>query len=151
VRVAFDTSVLVAALVATHLHHARALPWLHAVADGSLEGMVDVHTLGELWSVLTKLPSSPPIDGPTARASVLRVRKLFDVVSLTPEHYLDAIDRCTSKGLRSGAIFDAIHLAAAEMSGARALTTFNGSDFTRLATPASPAVITPPDPPAVTL
>ncbi len=47
-RVAFDTSVLVAALVASHLHHARALPWLHAVAKGTLDGVVDAHTLGEL-------------------------------------------------------------------------------------------------------
>jgi predicted nucleic acid-binding protein len=150
-RVAFDTSVLVAALVAAHQHHARALPWLHAVAGGSLQGVVDAHTLGELWSVLTRLPLAMPIDGRSARASVLQVREQFEVVTLAPDVYLDAMDRCASKGLRSGAVFDAIHLAAAEARGVQALVTFNLGDFTRLATPASPTILAPPDPPAVVL
>jgi predicted nucleic acid-binding protein len=149
VRVAFDTSVLVAALVASHLHHARALPWLHAVAGGTLDGVVDAHTLGELWSVLTRLPLSPPIDGRSARASVLHVREQFEVLTLAPQVYLDAMDRCASKGLRSGAVFDAIHLAAAEAAGVGALVTFNLVDFSRLAMPASPRILAPPDPPAV--
>jgi predicted nucleic acid-binding protein len=52
-KVAFDTSVLVAALVATHRDHARALVWLRAVSSGAIEGVVSVHVLGEVWSVLT--------------------------------------------------------------------------------------------------
>jgi predicted nucleic acid-binding protein len=151
VRVAFDTSVLVAGLIVTHQHHARALPWLHAVALGSLQGVVDAHTLGEVWSVLTKLPVSPPIDGRAARTSVLHIRERFEVVTLPTDVYLAAIERCATKGLRSGAVFDAVHLAAAEASGVQALVTFNVSDFARLATPASPTIVAPPDPPAVVL
>jgi predicted nucleic acid-binding protein len=71
------------------------------------------------------------------------------VVTLAPQVYLDAMDRCASKGLRSGAVFDAIHLAAAEGAGVGALVTFNLVDFTRLATAASPKILAPPDPPAV--
>jgi predicted nucleic acid-binding protein len=58
VKVAFDTSVLAAALVASHRDHARAMVWLSAVSEGTLDGVVSVHALSELWSVLTKLVSS---------------------------------------------------------------------------------------------
>jgi predicted nucleic acid-binding protein len=150
-RVTFDTSVLVAALVEAHAHHTRALPWLKAVADGSLEGVVDVHTLAELWTTLTRLRVAPPIDGRVARASVFHVRTHFEVVTLPREVYLDAIDRCVSKGLRSAAMYDALHLVAAEASDVEALVTFNWADFRRLATPTSPTIRAPPDPPAVVL
>ena len=60
-KVAFDTSVLVAAMISTHRDHPRAVVWLDAVSAGTLEGVVSVHVLGELWSVLKKLPVTPPI------------------------------------------------------------------------------------------
>lgn len=63
--------------------------------------------------------------------------------------YRDALDRCTSKGLRSGAIFDAVHLATAEAAGAEALVTFNERDFVRLSVAESPPIVVPPDPPAI--
>ena len=65
-KVAFDTSVLVAATLSTHRYHARAVVWLHSIPAGALEGIVSVHALGELWSVLTKLPVSPPSRVPYA-------------------------------------------------------------------------------------
>jgi hypothetical protein len=39
----------------------------------------------------------------------------------------------------------------AERAGAEAIVTFNGADFLRLATPTSPRIIIPPDPPAIAL
>jgi predicted nucleic acid-binding protein len=148
--VAFDTSVLVAAQIASHRHHARALPWLRAVADGALEGMVNAHALAEVWSVLTKLPLSPPLDGRTAQAATLRIREKFRVLAMTPDIYEEAILRCTSRALRSGAIYDALHLVNAERNAARAVLTFNESDFIRLALPDSPRIVVPPEPPAIT-
>ncbi|MEP7126022.1 MAG: PIN domain-containing protein [Byssovorax sp.] len=109
-KVAFDTSVLVAAVLATHRDHARAVVWLNAVSSGTLEGVVSVHVLGELWSVLTKLPVSPPISPSIARQAVNDVLTRFEAAPLTVQIYREALDRCTSKGLRSGAIFDALHL-----------------------------------------
>src|SRR5690349_16924355 len=113
-KVAFDTSVLVAAMLATHRDHARAAIWLSAVSSGALEGVVSVHVLGELWSVLTKLPVSPLISPSSANQAVNEVLARFEAAPLTLQIYRDALDRCTSKGLRSGAIFDALHLATAE-------------------------------------
>jgi len=148
-RVAFDTSVLVAAVLATHRDHARAAVWLNSVSVGALDGVVCVHALGELWSVLTKLPVSPPISPRTAREAISDVLTRFEVLPLTVQIYSNALDRCTAKGLRSGAIFDALHLATAESAGAAALLTFNERDFARLSVVGSPPILVPPDPPAV--
>ena len=149
-KVAFDTSVLVAALVSSHRHHAHAIVWLSAVSEGALDGVVSVHALSELWSVLTKLPVSPPISPTTAREAIGDILARFETVSLTVQIQAEAIERCASKGLRSGAIFDAIHLATAEAAGAGALLTFNERDFTRLSVAASPRIMVPPNPPAIT-
>ena len=73
------------------------------------------------------------------------------VAPLTAGAYLAAIDRCSTRGLKSGVIFDALHLIAAERSGAEALLTFNPSDFTRLAEAVSPKIVVPSAPPAETI
>jgi hypothetical protein len=39
----------------------------------------------------------------------------------------------------------------AEHAGADAIVTFNGADFVRLASPSSPRIVIPPDPPGVAL
>lgn len=148
-KIVFDTSVLIAALLATHRDHARAIVWLTAVSEGRVDGVVSVHGLGELWSVLTKLPVVPPISPTTARQVIEDVLARFEAVPVTVQICTEALDRCASKGLRSGAIFDALHLATAESIGATALLTFNERDFVRLAVPGSPAVVVPPDPPSV--
>jgi predicted nucleic acid-binding protein len=150
-KVAFDTSVLVAATLSSHRHHPRAVVWLDAVSAGDIRGVVSVHALGEVWSVLTKLPITPPIAPADARRTVRDIVARFEVVPLTARVYDDALDRCCTRGLRSGAIFDALHLVTAESAGADTMLTFNSRDFTRLSAVSVPAIVEPPDPPAVAL
>lgn len=147
---AFDTSVLVAGLHQVHPHHRRALAWIDAVAEGRGTGLVTWHTLAELWSVLTRLPSSARPSPEQALQIVHRVRDVFDVRSLEPAIYDEALRRCADRGFSSGVIFDALHLIAAEHAVADALVTFNSADFLRLALPTSPRILVPPDPPDVT-
>ncbi len=148
-KVAFDTSVLVAGLLSAHRDHGRAAVWLEAVSTEKLSGVVSVHALGEVWSVLTKLPISPPISPKMARDTILAILRQFEAVPITVAIYENALERCSSKGLRSGAIFDALHLVTAEAIGATAIVTFNERDFARLSVGSSPQVIVPPAPPAV--
>jgi hypothetical protein len=54
-----------------------------------------------------------------------------------------ALERCSERGLSSGAIFDAAHVIAAEMAGAERILTFNGGDFRRLAATDTPPIVDP--------
>lgn len=150
-KIAFDTSVLVAGLHRAHPHHRRALVWIDAVSEGRVTGVITWHALAELWSVLTRLPTSARPSPEQTLQLVRRVQGVFNVRALEPAVYEEALQRCTDRGFSSGVIFDALHLVAAERDGADALTTFNGADFVRLALPTSPRITIPPDPPAFTI
>ncbi|HKO92114.1 MAG TPA: type II toxin-antitoxin system VapC family toxin [Polyangiaceae bacterium] len=145
--VAIDTSVLVAWTVAKHPFHARATPWFDAIYRGEFDAMVCAHALAELYSVLTKIPEGlSPI---AARLAVANVPNRIRVVPLTVGAYRAALDRCAERSLRSGSVFDALHLVAAERKGATALVTFNRDDFARLSEGDTVRVVVPPDPPSV--
>lgn len=73
-KVAFDTSVLVAVLHRAHPHHARAVAWIDAVAEGHATGLITCHALAELWSVLTRLPGAGRISPARHRCSALVVQ-----------------------------------------------------------------------------
>lgn len=150
-KVVFDTSVLVACLVAGHRHRGRARCWLEAAETGQLEGFATWHAMSETWSVLTRLPLTPRITALAAWAAVRRLRSSLTLVPPTERIYRVALARCTQRKLSSGVVFDALHLVAAEEVRADALLTFNHADFARLTYRASPRVVVPPDPPAVVL
>jgi predicted nucleic acid-binding protein len=143
VKVALDTSVLVAALVRGHSHNASAAPWLAAIDTGRVHGIIDVHTVHELYSVLTKIKLRPQISPADAQAMAARVMGRFETVPLTEEGTRRALGRCSQRGLSSGAIFDAAHVIAAELAGAERILTFNGGDFVRLADTDTPPIVDP--------
>lgn len=140
-KVAIDTSVLVAAVVAAHPKHAVARPWLAAGADR--ERIVCWHGYAETWSVLTAMPLEPRLSGESARTVLERLRRNVRFVAPTQRSYLAAAERCAARGLRSGAIFDALHLVVAEHADAEQLITFNLREFERLSEPTSPAIVAP--------
>ena len=150
-KVAFDTSVIVAALVKSHPHHQRAHLWLQAALGGSFEATATWHAMAESWAVLTRLPLRPTLSGEQAVAILERFQrqKHFTVVELSGDIYSAAFRRCAAVELSSGAVFDAIHLVAAEMSGADLMLTFNVEHFQRLATKDSPRIVAPPNPPSL--
>jgi predicted nucleic acid-binding protein len=154
VKVAFDTSVLVPAIVAGHRHHARARCWILAVETGRLEGTASWHAMSETWSVLTRLPVTPRITSLAAWGAVRRLCSMLTLLTLVPPAeriYRTALARCTARRLTSGVVFDALHLVTAEEAGADAMLTFNQADFVRLIDVNSPPITVPPDPRAVTL
>jgi predicted nucleic acid-binding protein len=56
VKVAFDSSVIIAGAHDLHPHHGRAVVWIDAVTEQRLTGVVTWHALVEIWSVLTCRP-----------------------------------------------------------------------------------------------
>lgn len=143
-RVLFDTSVLVPAVVQAHSMHARALPWLMRAQNRELQLVLSSHSLAELYAFLTRLPVSPRItpdraakiiDGIAAAAS--------DVVSLSPEDYKSTIQRISGIGLSGGIVYDALIACAAGKAKVERLITFNASHFRRVWPEGEPLLVTP--------
>jgi predicted nucleic acid-binding protein len=148
VLVAIDTSVFVAWTVAAHPFHERTKPWFEEIHAGRSTGS-RAPTPWQNSSVLTKIPMG--MSQSEAQLTVANLPNQVRVVPLTVAGYQAAILRCAERGLKSGSVFDALHLVAAERAGADALLTLNPDDFTHLARPESPRVVVPPDPPSADL
>ena len=143
-RVLFDTSVLVPAVVQAHSMHARALPWLMRAQSGELQIVLSSHSLAELYASLTRLPVSPRItpdrawkivDGVAAAAS--------EIVSLASEDYTSTIQRISGMGLSGGIVYDALIARAAEKARVEHLITFNAAHFRRVWPEGEPLLVTP--------
>jgi hypothetical protein len=105
--------------------------------------------LAESYSVLTRVPKGPSFAEASAIGS--RLAAVFRVRAISKASYVKAIERCATRSLKSGAVFDALHLVEAERAGADMLLTFNPKDFTRLAEGDRPRILAPPDPPSLEL
>ena len=132
-KILFDTSVLVAAIVEPHPMHNRALPWLQRAKTGELAFFVASHTLAELYAVLTTLPIKPMISPSTAwRLIHDNIEISAKIISLSPSDYQDIIKRVSEFGLSGGIIYDALIVKAAKKSKVERLLTFNINDFKRV-------------------
>ena len=132
----FDTSVLVAAMVAAHPQHAHAAVALARVvlAGSKDKGFVCCHSLAELYAVLTRLPLSPAIHPAEAHRLIAEnVIAHFRLVPLVAEDYRESLRALAGAGFAGGMIYDALLMRAAERSGAEQVFTFNTAHFQRLA------------------
>jgi predicted nucleic acid-binding protein len=140
-KVAFDTSVLVPALVPALPAHGAAYAWVRATQEGRLQGIMSWHAFAEAWAVLTRLPIKPSPTPAAARDSLDSLRKAIRHLSLDQGAYKAAVARCVDRGLRSGAVFDALHVICAERAGADLLVTADVDDFERLVISGGPRVV----------
>jgi len=130
----FDTSVLVAASISTHQHHAQALPAVQRVVSKKDRGFISNHALAEMFAVLTRLPVIPRLHPTEVMRMVTdTVLPHFQTVPLTQHDYLEAISMMEAGGWRGGKIYDALHLRCAAKSKAERIYTFNVRDFRALA------------------
>lgn len=129
-----DTNVLVAAFVADHEHHARALPVIQMVHDGKAEGVVSGHSLLETHSILTRLPRAPRLSAVQAAMLISEnILKHFSVTTLTGKEYGELAQKLGRDGIIGGRSYDLLHLNCAEKSGAERIYTFNVDHFAGLA------------------
>lgn len=132
-KVLFDTSVLVAALIPGHAMHGQSFPWLKRAHAGEIEFLVSAHSTLELYSVLTRLPLTPRI-GPLAarRLVATNVTRQARSVALSAADYRHLLEHVSELGLSGGVVFDALIARAAERSAAERLLTLNPADFERV-------------------
>ncbi|MCP5524189.1 MAG: PIN domain-containing protein [Verrucomicrobiales bacterium] len=131
--VLLDSSVLVAGMVDQLRQHGRALDGWIRERDGGAVLCCTSHAVAECYATLTALPLARPVQPVEAR-ELMRVNVLqgLKVLSLNQRDYEKALDRVVGMGLRSGVVYDALHLVRAERERCDVLLTFNLRDFTRL-------------------
>jgi predicted nucleic acid-binding protein len=149
VKVAFDTSVLVAGSVARHIHEARARVWFRAARERKFEAITTTHALAETWATLTAIPVEPRIAPAAAERLIERLVRHIKPIALRWDDYRAALQRCGERGLRSGTVYDALHFVAAVRQNADLFLTFNTRHFISIATDDEPRIVAPPDPPAL--
>ena len=133
-----DTSVLVAAMVASEDHHQRC----NKLLDSAGLGMF-AHGLAETFSTLT---GGRKFRMPAALASSLLEQDYvpcFEAVTLTPMEMLRAMREAEPRGVRGGAIFDYLHLCAARKAKVPKLYTLNISNFLAFHRAGDPEIVSP--------
>ncbi len=142
-NVLFDTSVIVAALLPQHPSHPPCFIHLQAAKSAQIKGYLSTHSLAELYSVLTRMPSQPRISPKDAKRLIENNLKYLETVVLDQADYQTAIVQMTALNLPGGGIFDALIAQAALKSAADRLLTLNPKHFTRLGTELAQIVYVP--------
>jgi predicted nucleic acid-binding protein len=133
VRILFDTSMLVAAVVEGHPAHALAFPWLQRVKDKADAGIVAAHSLAEMYSILTRLPVRPSISPEVALEVIMtNVLDTCEVIALSAADYVTLLNHLAGLKIAGGAVYDALLLHAAWKSGVDQVVTLNAHDFRRV-------------------
>ena len=132
-KAVFDTSILVAAMVEAHPKHDLALPWLEKAKSGHVGYLVSAHSLAELFSVLSTLPTSPrPTPAMARRLIRENVEGHAHVITLTRRDYSAVLQSMENLGLSGGVVYDALIARAAQKARADRLLTLNPADFARV-------------------
>jgi predicted nucleic acid-binding protein len=144
VRILFDTSVLIAAVVEAHPAHAVTFPWLQRVKDKVDAGFVAAHSLAEMYSILTRLPVRPPISPEMARQVItVSVLNTCAVVALSVPDYVTLLDHLADLKIVGGAVYDALLLHAASKSEVDQVITLNARDFRRVYPTLADRIVSP--------
>lgn len=132
-KVLFDTNVVVAAFINFHPAHRRSLTWLQRAVKKKIEGLVSVHSLIEIYSVITKLPLSPKISTDLALKLIKEnILNSFKLITYSSGDYVDLLANLEKNIISGGAGYDGLIMYAAEKSKADKIITLNVNDFIRV-------------------
>jgi len=137
----FDTSVLVAAFWGGHAHHNTSISRLGTA--NKKQSACGVHSLAEVYAVMTALPVKPMIPPEQALLFVEEVRKRLTLVSLNGEEYFAAIQKAAGDGFSGGRIYDALLLACAAKVKAQSIYTWNLKHYQAIAPELAAAIRNP--------
>lgn len=137
----FDTSVLVAAFWGGHVHHQPSVKLLGAA--NKKQFACGIHSMAEVYAVMTALPVKPMIPPEQALLFVEEIRDRLALVSLTGEDYFNAIQRAAERGFTSGRVYDALLLACAAKVHAETIYSWNVNHFRALSPGLASRIRTP--------
>lgn len=134
-----DTSVVIASLDADEPRHVECD---RALATGGHK--LYAHALAEIFSILTSGRHARRLrPGFAAQLVEDSVLPFVQLVHLTGKETMQTITECERRGVRGGAIYDLLHLAAARKAGVDALLTLDLRNFQALALPGDPRIQSP--------
>ncbi|HYL83269.1 MAG TPA: PIN domain-containing protein [Candidatus Angelobacter sp.] len=137
----FDTSILVASFWAGHVHHVPSLKRFAAAEPR--HSACGIHTLAEVYGVMTTLPVKPVIPPEQALLFIEEVRDRLTLVSLSAAEYYATIQKAAARSFTGGRIYDALLLSCAAKSKARAIYTWNLKHYQSLAPDLASRIQTP--------
>jgi predicted nucleic acid-binding protein len=137
----FDTSVLVAAFRGGHVHHFPSLK--RFAAAEKRHSACGIHSLAEVYAVMTALPVKPMIPPEQALLFVEEIRSRLTLVPLSAEEYFATIQNAASRGFTRGRIHDSLLLACAAKCKAQAVYTWNLKHYQSLAPALAPRIQSP--------
>jgi predicted nucleic acid-binding protein len=140
----FDTSTLVAALVESHIHHDQALPWLQKAHRKEIEGYISVHTIAELYAVISRYPSLQPIS-PDLVVELIEdgVAGHFEVITLTGDEYRSIIRHLAQIDIVGGMVYDAVIVYAGIKANVDHILSVNAKHFRRVYPSVAHKIIVP--------
>ena len=133
-----DTSVILASLDPDEAHHAACD---RVVAAGGHK--IYVHALAETFSILTGGRQRRLTAAGAQQLVTSSVLPYVQVQSLSGRDVIAALAECQSRGIRGGAVYDWLHLAAARKAGAEVLYTLDLRNLQALARAGDPRIETP--------
>lgn len=131
-KVLYDTSVLIAALLVEHSSHAAAFSKLELARRGEVQGYLSTHSFAELYSVMTRLPPPLRVTPEEAVEILTDLAEYVEPIPLVATDYQRAIALMAQLNLPGGGIFDAVIAQAVLKTSVDRLMTFNAKDFVRL-------------------
>jgi predicted nucleic acid-binding protein len=132
VRICFDTNVVVAAFLVDHDRHDLCRLWLDRAKNNEFQALISVHSLAEIYSVLTRLPKPHRLSPQTVERMLNENLVNFERIALSVTDYEAVLGDVVRLGIVSGGIFDALIGRAAIAGRADRILTFNVRDFERL-------------------
>jgi len=127
----FDTSVLVPVFYGDHPKHTAALDLFRKVTRRN--ACCAAHSAVELYSVMTRLPVKPRIPPEQAMLFIENLAERVRLITLEPDEYIEALRSASEKGIAGGTVYDALILACARKSKARAIYTNNIRELAKIA------------------
>ena len=129
---AFDTSVIVAALLTWHDHHQAAQTCLNDALESEAKPILPLPAIMEAYSIMTRLPPQFRVSAFAANHLLDQLRPQVQVVALEGAEVWTLINQLTIAGVIGGAAHDAHIVACVRKTDAKQLATFNVKDFARL-------------------
>jgi len=132
-KILFDTSVVIAAMIEPHPMHSFAFPWLKRAKSKEFQLFIACHTLAETYAVLTTLPVSPKITPLMAQHLIdQNLKTISKIVPLSSYDYFSVVRSLARASLPGGSIYDALIARAAQKSRVDKLLTLNMEHFKRV-------------------